>query len=382
MEVARWVGFDDLPEMDPVIAHEMKEYGWRGLTANGEVLEVRSNNGIPDSIKIARGGQLIGRRAVTDKYKFEIDDYLSHYNRAIELFKQNDFDQALVEFDAALQLAPTAAARFNRGLVLLSMGRWREGFELYEARLELMTPPMCKGLELMRWQGESLQGKTLLLVHDAGLGDTVMMLRYVPHLRTMGADVRLMVAPELERLAAQIAPVTRVAEGDYYCPMLSLLHLLEQTIEKVPSGPYLSVNRSLVDKWRSCINKQNGQRQIGVAWSIGRKQEGDYPRAMALADLLGESDIGYDEIHSIQLQGVEEAQRLGVHTYDFEDLADCAAFISLMDEIITIDTAAAHLAGAIGHPQVTVLLSHWASWRWHNNPFYPNVSLQSLSERK
>jgi len=95
---------------------------------------------------------------------------------------------------------------------------------------------------------------------------------------------------------------------------------------------------------------------------------------MPLADLLAHVDEGA-EVHSIQLQGGEEAAQLGVHTHEFEDFADCAALISLMNSIITVDTAAAHVAGAIGHPDVTVYLSDWASWRWRDNPFYPNVKL-------
>jgi len=374
-----WSGFGEPPALDPIISHEQTDYGWRGLTANGEVLSVRGTNGhkvdVPANIMVTRNGEVIGQREVTNRYPIAIDDYRMCHNHAIKLFKQNKFDEALAGFDAAIAMAPTASARFNRGLVLLSMGRWREGFEPYEARLELMTPPMCRGLKLKRWRGEPIEGKSLLLVHDAGFGDTVMMLRYVPWLLNAGIDVRLLVPPELERLANQIAPVTKAAVGDYFCPMLSLLHQLEQTIETIPDGSYLPLDWALVTKWRGCVSKR--KRKIGVAWSVGRTVEGDYPRAMPLADLLALVDnIDACEVHSIQVQEAEQATQLGVYPHEFEDLADCAALISLMDEIITVDTAAAHLAGAIGHPNATVLLSHWASWRWHDNPFYPNIKLR------
>lgn len=377
-----WSGFGDLPELDPIITHEMTDYGWRGLTANGEVIAVRSVNGHkaepPSSIMISQNGKLIGRREITNRYKLNIDDYVRRHDHAIELFRQNQFDQALVEFDQAIHMAPTASARFNRGLVLLSMGRWREGFEPYEARLELKTPPLCRGLKLERWHGQPIQGKSLLLVHDAGFGDTVMMLRYVPMLLGMGIDVRLLVPPELERLAGQIAPVIQKAEADYYCPMLSLLHLLEQTSERVPDGPYLHVDRTLVDKWRGRVSQK--RKRVGVAWSVGRTIEGDYPRAMPLADLLAFVDVENSELHSLQIQGTQEAESLGVQTYAFEDFADCAALTSLMDTIVTVDTAAVHVAGAVGHPRVTLLLSSWASWRWWNNPFYPGINVQSISQ--
>lgn len=375
MEVTR-ENLGVVEDLDPVVTYEETDYGWRGLTANGEVLEVRSANGrratVPESIVVSHRGKIIGRREVTRQYEIKIEDYVQHYDRAVTLFRECDFDQALVDLDAAIELAPTAAAKFNRGLVLLSMGRWHEGFVSYEARLDLMTPPMCRGLELPRWRGEDLRGKNLLLVHDAGFGDTVMMLRYVPKLYELGANVRLMVPPELERLADQVAPTTKVeGSADYFCPMLSLLHLLDQTTESVPSGPYLHVNRSLVERWRGRVDPS--RKKVGVAWSVGRAVEGDYPRAMPLADMLART--GDAEVHSVQVQDGAVAARHGVIDHDFEDFADCAALISLMDQIVTVDTAAAHVAGAIGHPDVTVLLSYWASWRWRDNPFYPEVKL-------
>jgi ADP-heptose:LPS heptosyltransferase len=81
------------------------------------------------------------------------------------------------------------------------------------------------------------------------------------------------------------------------------------------------------------------------------------------------------ELHSVQKQGQEEAHSLGVTTYDFKDFADCAALMMQMDEIVSVDTAAIHLAGAIGHPHATVLLPKWHSWRWKHNPFYPNIRI-------
>jgi tetratricopeptide (TPR) repeat protein len=373
-----WAGFGDAPELDPVVAYERTLFGWRGLTLNGEVLDVQSYRAeVPSSIMVRRGEDLVGHREVTDKYDLSIDSYLERYNRAVQEFRENLLDEALEDFDAAVRMAPTAAARFNRGLVLLTMGRWREGFESYEARLELMTPPMCREVKVKRWRGEDVSGKKILLVHDAGFGDTIQMLRYVPHLLERGADVHLLVPPELVKLASQVAPVyantARVIEADFFCPMLSLLHLLDQTPESVPHGPYLHVDRSLVEKWQQKL-PDDGKPRVGVAWSVGRSVDGDYPRAIPLGQMVAAlpEDAGY---YSCQSQGREEAVCHGVTSYAFEDFADCAAFMKCMDEIVTVDTAAAHVAGATGHPCVTVLLSHWASWRWLDNPFYPDINL-------
>jgi hypothetical protein len=84
------------------------------------------------------------------------------------------------------------------------------------------------------------------------------------------------------------------------------------------------------------------------------------------------------DLHSLQVQGADEAAKFGVISHNFADLADVAALASIMDEIVTVDTAAAHVAGAIGHPNTTVLLSRFASWRWVGNPFYPGLKLHRL----
>ena len=98
---------------------------------------------------------------------------------------------------------------------------------------------------------------------------------------------------------------------------------------------------------------------------------GDYPREIPLWQLV-EALGDRAEIHSVQIQNADEARELGVDVLQLEDFADCAGLMLRMDEIISVDTAALHLAGAIGHPRVTGLLSHWASWRWIA-PWYANM---------
>jgi len=365
---------DDLPALAPVIAHEATEEGWRGLVANGDVLNIAGQNGHkavpPDNLLITRDGKAIGRRAVTNEDKISISDYLLHHDRGVGLFRANDCHQALAEFEAAIAIADTARARFNMGLVLLTLGRWQEGITHHEARLELMKPWTCEAIEqqgVPMWDGKDINGKRLLLVHDAGFGDTIMMLRLVRRLKGFGTDVAIMVPHELRRVAEQFAPIAENGAGfDYYAPMLSLFFLMLETPETIPNVGYLKTDPVLVQKWRNWLGKT--RRRIGVAWSVRKDVLGDYPRAMPL-ELL-EVMTGDADVYSIQTQGADEAAMLGIATPQFEDFADCAAFVSLMDEIVTVDTAAAHIAGAIGHPGTTVLLSHWHSWRWRL-PLYP-----------
>jgi hypothetical protein len=380
---------DNLPALDPIIAHEVTERGWRGLTEHGEILDVTGNVAIieaaPD-VLVMRNGTPIGRRALANKYQIHIDSYLQHYNCAIEKLKANRCVEALAEFDAAIALAPTVRAQFNRSLALLALGRWREGFAAHEYRLDLLMPPLCAAvhaLGMRRWQGEDLAGKTLLLVHDAGFGDSIMLLRYVPMLLARGAVVQLLMPPELKTFTAPLGEHRNVADFyeardavDYWCPMLSLLHMLQATIATVPPPVQLEPDPVLVERWRRVIDPD--RHNVGIAWSVGRDVAGDYPRAIPLDQLVGALVGMFDAnaaVYSVQQQDADAARALGIKAFNFADFADCAALISLMDEIITIDTAAAHVAGAIDHPNVTVLLSHWASWRWLDNAFYPQFRI-------
>jgi hypothetical protein len=377
------VFLDDLPALDPVIAHEITEHGWRGLTGHGEVLEVRSRDGQPVSVPendivVWRQGKPIGRRELTnDLGDLRIEDYLEHFDRAVALYRANDLDEALRAAEATVALAPTLRARFNRAMVLLAMGYWVDGLREYECRLEFGEPflRIAETGDIPRWDGcGTLKGKRLLLMHEQGFGDTIMMLRYVPLLRTLGAEVALAVPPELERISMRTAEIARPPfEADLYCPMMSLLHLLGQIPQSVPGEPYLHVNHRLVAHIKSIIGEFECPK-IGIAWSVGKHVDGDFPRSIPL-ELLVDALNPEAELYSLQTQGADEAKAFGVHVTALEDFADCAALASLMDQIVCVDTAALHVAGAIGHQRVTALLSHWASWRWRNNPFYPGIRL-------
>ena len=377
------VFLDDLPALDPVIAHEITEQGWRGLTGHGEVLEVRGSDGqpvtVPESdIVVWREGKPVGRRALTnDCGDMRIEDYLESFDRSVTLYRANDLDEALRAAEATVALAPTLRARFNRAMVLLAMGHWVDGLAQYECRLEFGEPflRIAETGDIPRWDGSGpLTGKRLLLMHEQGFGDTIMMLRYVPLLRALGADVMLAVPPELERIAIRCAPIARPPFGaDIYCPMMSLLHLLGQIPESVPGEPYLKADPRLVARRKSTITQWDCPK-IGIAWSVGKHVDGDFPRSIPLELLIDALPIDA-ELYSLQAQGADEAQAFGVQVTELEDFADCAALASLMDEIICVDTAALHVAGAIGHQRVTALLSHWASWRWRDNPFYPGIRL-------
>jgi hypothetical protein len=359
---------DDLPEMDPVIFYETTDYGWRGLTSHGEVLEVRGTNGqinVPDSLLVAFQGKPIGRRQVTCEMLVDIDKYLYHFNRVISLYKSNQLSAALTEAELTLAVAPTLRARFNHSMILLAAGRWRQGLHEYwncEQSKPFMRPQVERAIAagLRPWKGEPLTGKRLLVLHAHGFGDTLMMLRFVPMLKK---SVMVM-PPELHQLAEQCGLVVREpVDCDFFCPILHLLYMLNVTPDNVNGQSYLKVKH---------VPPRSGRRRIGVAWSVGKPSDGDYPREIELKELVGH--LGDAEFHSVQAQGAEEAELCKVIHHQFRDFTECAELMMGMDEIVSVDTAALHLAGAIGHPNVTGLLSYWHSWRWQAK-WYDNVKL-------
>jgi hypothetical protein len=366
---------DDLPELDPVIAHEKTDYGWRGLTAHGEVLQVKSNGGeVPSEIVVALEGKAIGRRAVRNDLVLDIDQFLGHFNRAVDCYKDGRLEEALQESDATLQIAPALRAKFNRSMILLALGRWNEGFAEYwhcEQQQPFMRPQVRRALDrgLRPWLGESLTGKRLLVIHAHGFGDSIMMLRYLPTLYRLGARVVMDLPPELHRLAGQLGRCGSGDGADYFCPLLHLLHFIKVTPQDVDGRPYLL---------RGGAPAKNADKpRVGIAWSIGKPSLGDYPREIPLEQLI--AALGDVELHSVQIQNADSAREFGVRVHDFADFAECAEAMMTMDAIVSVDTAALHLAGAIGHPRVFGVLSRWASWRWIA-PWYDNVKLCQIGE--
>jgi hypothetical protein len=384
----RYVHFDT--ELPPVVVVESTAHGWRGLTLDGQILNVESFNDdaieIPygDQVAVNRNGQHVGNRKLPDRASPGlIDRYLRCFDIARRAIASGHLQNALVSVETAISFVPTLAAQYNRAMILLELGRWQEGFDEYAGAVEypgsmFMRPRYADCLEfgLKRWRGEDIKDKRILLIHDHGFGDSIMMLRYIPALKAMGADVVLWVPSELEWLAMQHAPVVREIVGaHYFCPLLMLLQVLGQTPDSLPlcflQGSYLDVDSNDVAMWRDRLVGW-GKRIVGVAWNPGVVHENDYPRAIEL-DLIRQA---LPDVHLISVQQSNEFEKRlgGVEYHSFKDFADCAALMACCDEIVTIDTAAVHLAGAIGHPCVKLLLSHWASWRWLA-PLYGNIKV-------
>ncbi|CAG9195052.1 TPR repeat [Paraburkholderia caribensis] len=304
-------------------------------------------------------------------------------------------DAALRAFEQALRLRPDLPmAHMNRGVTLLTLGDFKRGLPEYEWRLETAPLPP-DATPLPRWNGEPIAGRTLLVHAEQGFGDTLQFVRFVEVVAQRAARVVLEVQPQLLSLlgpTAQQWRVTLIAQGaprpraDLQCPLLSLPLALGTELDTIPARtPYLNAPAASRRAWRGSLGG-HAKRKIGLAWS-GRAQRQEN-RSLPLAAL--EPLFALDGIDWIVLQpalGDDERAALdahprakNIHRFDerIRDFADTAAIIERLDAVVSVDTAIAHLAGALDKP-LWLMLPFAADWRWFTreacSPWYPSARL-------
>ncbi|MDA8428600.1 MAG: tetratricopeptide repeat protein, partial [Geobacteraceae bacterium] len=313
-------------------------------------------------------------------------------NLGYVLGEQGRSQEAFQCYDAVLAEFPDCAeARYNRAAHLLRAGDYITGFAEYEARFTAMQNVDQRAYPQPRWDGSPLNGRSILVYAEQGLGDAIQFSRYIPFLAALGARVVLEVQPSLVSLLASIKGLERVVvksdippATDVHIPLLSLPHLFATTLATIPADvPYLVPPRHLIEQWRTRLaNGPSGQR-IGLAWA---GKQTPYPNRSCPPEYLAPLfDLDGIRHYSLQLGEqdrlplpTELAAKVIDLTDGIKDFADTAALIANLDLVITIDTAVAHLAGALGRP-VWVLLPHAADWRWlegrDDSPWYPTMRL-------
>ena len=314
-------------------------------------------------------------------------------NRAHALRRLDRPHEALVDLEAALAKAPEfPEAHFETALVRLTLGDFKAGWKEYEWRWK--TGAFANQRRAFRqplWLGGvPLSGKTILLHAEQGLGDTIQFIRYAPLLVERGARVVCEVQPELVPLLSQLEGIEVIAKGqalpafDLYCPLLSLPLAFGTDDATIPAKiPYLAAPADRLARWHGRL-PANGPR-AGIVWSGSAAHKNDANRSITLARLAPSFENLPLACFSLQremrdadrevLQRVPNLIDLGPELADF---ADTAAAISLLDVIVSVDTAVAHLAGAMGKP-VVILLPHAADFRWlrdrADTPWYPTAKL-------
>lgn len=311
------------------------------------------------------------------------------------LLLQGDLDQALVLLRWAVSLAPTlATARHNLAIGLLSSGQWSEGFAEYEWRWQLAGRTLTHvPLTTPAWQGEAMPGKTLLVITEQGHGDTVNFCRYLSLAAQRVGKVILACPSVLYRLLSEALPgieVVSVAEApphDAHVALLGLprcLGLVREAIGCVPV-PYLAANPGLAARWARRLGT-SASLKVGLVWAGNPGHQNDHRRSIGLDRFLSLPWPPGVLFFSLQKgDAAADIERVGAGRLlidlasEIADFADLAAVMNGLDLIITVDSAPAHLAGALGRP-VWTLLPYVADWRWSQEktsetPWYPSMRL-------
>jgi Flp pilus assembly protein TadD len=326
------------------------------------------------------------RRAIALK-----PDYAEAHNTlGSTLHARKQLDEAVACYRRAVEIKPDyVSAHWNEAVALLLMGDLRNGWNKFEWRPS--REEANKNYRRPAWQGENVRGKVVLLHAEQGLGDTIQFLRFVPAIAARSARVFVEVPATLRALTASVTSEVQVfatddpiPEYEVHCSLLSLPRFLGTTLETIPGGvPYLWVDPSVIERWRRQLAARK-RLNVGLVWAGNPKHNNDKRRSIAFDRLRPLLEI--DDIRWFGLQVGERVADLSQLPSGLVpdlspillDFAETAGAVMNLDLVVTVDTAVAHLAGALARP-VWLLLPFVPDWRWllgrEDSPWYPTMRL-------
>ncbi|HLK61642.1 MAG TPA: tetratricopeptide repeat protein [Chthonomonadaceae bacterium] len=323
------------------------------------------------------------------------NDPIIHRNRGVLYLSQNRCEAAAQCFRQALTLQPDSAeAQMNLGITLLKQGQFEEGWAAYAARLKMQATVM--DTLAPRWDGSPLEGRTILLYAEQGLGDAIQFVRYIPLVKACGGRVVLVCQAGLKRLFANLEGVEELVEGtptgaatlppfQVQASLLSLPEQLQTRLETIPSPvPYLHPETEKQRDWQHRLAAYPGFK-VGIVWAGNPEFGNDRNRSCRLSDFTPHIGLPGVQLFSLQkdaaalqIANLPKPDTLTDLAPDLHDFTDTAAVIANLDLVISVDTSVAHLAGAMGAP-VWTLLPFAPDWRWlldrADTPWYPTMRL-------
>jgi len=386
----------DALDLRGVISHRKGDsdaalnYMCKAISANSLDATYRSDKGV---VHQDRGELAHAEACFRDALRLDPDYAEAHNNLGTILQAHGQPQEALAHYQQALRLRPDyAEANLNQAQALLLIGDFLPGWQGYEWRwkhLRLSPHPFSQP----RWDGAPLAGGTILLYAEQGLGDTLQFIRYTALVKKRVGTVIVQCQPALIRLLATCPGIDEVIPEeafpprfDVHAPLLSLPGIFRTTLDSIPADvPYLQPPQGNSLSANTALDAPSGVLRVGIVWAGRPTHENDPDRSCPVScfTLLGR----LRNVALFSLQKGPRAEELGapgiemsvVDLKDFlGDFADTAAVVARLDLVISVDTAVAHLAGALGKP-VWLLLPFAPDWRWllerEDSPWYPTMRL-------
>jgi tetratricopeptide (TPR) repeat protein len=327
------------------------------------------------------------------------DSAQAHYNLAVSLKAQGLYEEARIATERALVLWPDLAeAHHNLAILLLLQGDLAGGLREYEWRWRVKGfPSPLRNFAQPQWDGSPFGGKTLLLHAEQGLGDSIQCIRYLPMVAERGGQIVVECQSHIGQLirgvAGRLSPSPlvvlrgeRLPGFDLHCPLLSLPCVFGTTLRSIPDRtPYLHAEPERAGIWRDRVRGTGPGLKIGLAWAGNPVHQDDRARSMVLehfTPLVGMNGVRFFSLQkgsaTEQIRSLGAGSRLIDWSGEFTDFGDTAALMQNLDLVITVDTAVAHVAGALGRP-TWVLLPFVPDWRWmlgrEDSPWYRTIRL-------
>jgi len=320
-------------------------------------------------------------------------------NLGVALAERGEFEESLTKLDRAIELNPDfPEAHGNLAMVSLMNGRFARGWAEYEwrwrANLTFLATP--RELSQPRWDGKPLEGKTILLHAEQGFGDTMQFVRYVPMVAAMGGRIIVEVQRDLVRLVRRAFGAEKViAAGDplprfdRHCPLLSLPLAFATDLNSIPAKiPYLFADPAAASRWKERVDALGADLKVGLVWAGNPKNRLDNKRSIPIEQIYQLVRALGARFFSLQKNAGNLAWPADVSVMDWtselRDFDDTAALVANLDLIISVDTAVAHLAGAMGKT-TWIMIPYVPDWRWllghADSPWYPTMRIFRQSMR-
>jgi len=302
-------------------------------------------------------------------------------------------DRAIPFLETALKIIPNQpTANFNLAVAYLLMGNYKRGWPQYETRWNFEhLAGLLPNFAQPQWTGQDLKDKIIYILGEQGHGDNIQFIRFVNNLQDLGAQVKIQVNENVLPLFADsdlqiFSSEQDVGAFDYWIPIMSIPGVLGITLDNLSQDlQYLSANNSAIKVWREKLGFKKRLR-VGFCWSGRRDTWINRHKGMPFEEMLTliKRNPDYEWIN-LQADCTPEERSIlliaGVKDYSnsIKNFADTAALVHHMDVVLSVDTAIAHLSGAMGRPTWVMLSQYALDWRWlldrEDSPWYPGARL-------